>query len=73
MDYHIFLADATVGKIYHVSKFVNQTGFEIKTLPIKNIARPVALAYDSKEDVIYWSDVTRDEVGRSMVCQSRGN
>ena len=64
----IMFADADAGEIYQMQL----DSIDVKPIPISfdqtlvNVTRPVALDYDSRDERVYWTDVTLQTIGRSF-------
>lgn len=61
----LLFADATYGRIMKVS---SQDSGSLTSLPLESpIRRPVALAYDTVDDRVYWTDVTMKTISRAFL------
>lgn len=60
----LLFADYTNGKIMKVTP---QNPGSVSPLPLSNLNRPVALAYDDVEHRVYWTDVARRTISRSFL------
>jgi len=60
----LLVADYTNGKIMKVTP---QSPGSLTPLPLSNLNRPVALAYDDVEHRVYWTDVFRRTISRSFL------
>ncbi|XP_078347608.1 low-density lipoprotein receptor-related protein 4-like [Oculina patagonica] len=60
----LLFADSTDGKIMKVTR---QDSGSLTPLPLSDLSRPVALAYDVVEDTVYWTDVSKRTISRSFL------
>ena len=61
----LLFADASYGKIMKVSPHAPGS---LTALPLSSsIKRPMAIGYDVLEDRVYWTDVTRKTISRSLM------
>ena len=67
LDYQAFLLDGSDAnsKIFHISKFVNQSQYSFEALKPRESGRPVGVDFDQKQNLIYWGDVRLNKVRQS--------
>eukprot|EP00794_Sanderia_malayensis_P013760 gene13760-15199_t len=68
-DYEIFLAASMnkSSKIFHISKFINQSQHHIDVLKLPQPGEPMDVAFDPANNTVYWTDASAKRIMKMCV------